>query len=266
VRGFTAIAVLALTMPLPIVTVTATATSSVLTCDGKPATHVGTNGKNKIVGTAGADVIVGKGGDDTIKGRGGKDRICGGGGSDDISGGGGIDRIFGNSGHDFLEGGDGDDRIFGGDGNDLLFGDDGHDRLDGGPDFDDCTNGPGIGERLRCEFAYFAVDVSSPAQTSEELITFTIEVTNTGPDEVPYRLFLEVDSPDLDCGSYPWEGSSSRPILSVGEVDHLERQVSCDNPRGDDPRVEMLVLAFPLADDPHRGDNSDSSTTHAIVE
>jgi Ca2+-binding RTX toxin-like protein len=259
------VALLALATPFVGVSVSATATSSVVTCDGRPATHVGTNGSNTIVGTAGPDVIVAKGGDDTIKGRGGKDRICAGGGDDSISAGGGADRIFAGGGRDRVEAGDGDDRVLGGDGNDGLFGEDGHDHLDGGGDFDICLHGPGIGDRVRCETADYTVEVSSPAETSQALITFTIEVTNNGPDEVPYVLFLEVDSPDFDCGSYPWEGTRTRPILEVGETEVIERDVTCDNPGGADPRVTLTAQVVPQARDPE-DDNSDSSTTRPIVK
>ena len=54
-----------------------------LTCDGLPATIVGTEfADNPLDGTTGDDVIVGLGGDDFINGFGGNDRICGGEGGD----------------------------------------------------------------------------------------------------------------------------------------------------------------------------------------
>lgn len=84
-------------------------------CDGRPATLIGTAGKEVLTGTPGADVIVGLGGKDTIYGMGGNDTICGG------------------HGNDRLYGGDGDDRLFGEGGNDKLFGEAGADYLDGGP-------------------------------------------------------------------------------------------------------------------------------------
>ena len=107
------------------------------TCNGIPATIVGTDGDDKIKGTSGDDAIVGLGGNDRIDGKGGND--C-------IDGGDGNDRIKGDAGNDTLLGGDGDDRIDGGDGNDDLDGGDGLDRIDGGPDTDTCVNGPLIKE------------------------------------------------------------------------------------------------------------------------
>src|SRR4051794_29572196 len=52
-------------------------------CNGRPATVVGTDGADEIVGTAGPDVIVGGAGDDTIYGLGGDDVICAYGDADD---------------------------------------------------------------------------------------------------------------------------------------------------------------------------------------
>ncbi|HWI44364.1 MAG TPA: lipase family protein [Nocardioides sp.] len=90
------------------------------TCEGRPATIVGTAGRDRLLGTAGNDVIVGLGGGDTIRGRGGKDRICGRGGADRIRGGSGADRIRGGRGNDVIRGGPGKDRIRGGPGRDRI--------------------------------------------------------------------------------------------------------------------------------------------------
>ena len=60
---------------------TATA-SQVITCDGIPATHVGTDNHNVIIGSNGDDVIVGFDGPDQIFGRRGNDLICGDAGND----------------------------------------------------------------------------------------------------------------------------------------------------------------------------------------
>ncbi len=54
------------------------------TCDGLPATIVGTEGDDDIDGTAGDDVIAGLAGDDKIDGKGGNDTVCGGAGDDEI--------------------------------------------------------------------------------------------------------------------------------------------------------------------------------------
>ena len=56
------------------------------TCDGKPATIVGTPGDDVIDGTSRSDVIHGLGGNDTINGLDGDDFICGGDGHDIING------------------------------------------------------------------------------------------------------------------------------------------------------------------------------------
>lgn len=63
------------------------------TCQGLPATIVGTTGDDRLVGTAKADVILARGGDDRVEGRGGDDVICGGPGTDRLLGGAGEDRI-----------------------------------------------------------------------------------------------------------------------------------------------------------------------------
>jgi Ca2+-binding RTX toxin-like protein len=131
---------------------TAGAVSS--TCDGVPATIVGTDGDDVIDGTSGPDVISAGAGNDTVRGFGGNDRICGGPGDDTIDGGPGNDRIFGGAGRDILsdpggrnvvDGGDGaddistgedDDIVRGRDGNDVIRVSKGSDRLTGGEGFD----------------------------------------------------------------------------------------------------------------------------------
>jgi len=85
-------------------------------CQGRRATIVGTQGKDRIKGTMRADVIVAKGGNDRINGRGGKDVICAGGGDDVVIGGKGEDRLDGGPGSDVLSGGPGNDSINGGTG------------------------------------------------------------------------------------------------------------------------------------------------------
>jgi Ca2+-binding RTX toxin-like protein len=125
------------------------------TCDGHPATIVGTPGPDKLVGTKGDDVIVGLGGDDVIRGRAGNDILCGGGGADHVMGGIGSDVVRGGAGDDELDdvvgishvaGGAGDDTIEvfsseggdfrGGPGKDEISVQGAHDRLYGGPDHD----------------------------------------------------------------------------------------------------------------------------------
>lgn len=135
---------------------TATA-RAVPTCDGKPATLVGTSGDDRLRGTSGDDVIVGLGGNDVIHGRGGDDVLCGGGGDDHLVGARGDDTMLGQAGVDVLDdegggisvmkAGPGNDflqteasdggRFAGGPGNDTYFIVGDHAHLDGGPGNDD---------------------------------------------------------------------------------------------------------------------------------
>jgi hypothetical protein len=85
-----------------------------VTCDGLPATRVGTAAANTISGTSGIDVIQGLGGNDIIKGLGGNDVLCGGPGTDQVLGSTGDDRLFGEAEKDSLNGEAGFDRCDGG--------------------------------------------------------------------------------------------------------------------------------------------------------
>ena len=106
--------------------------ASVPTCNGLPATCVGTEGDDLILGSDVADVIVALGGDDVIHGDRGDDTICAGAGNDSILGAMGKDTILGEAGDDFLFGAVGDDDLQGGPGYDVLWGGPGHDTLSGG--------------------------------------------------------------------------------------------------------------------------------------
>jgi Ca2+-binding RTX toxin-like protein len=102
------------------------------TCDGKPATIVGTEGPDTLSGTDGPDVIAGLGGDDVLFGGGGDDSICGGAGEDRLFGEAGGDRLFGDDGRDIIAGGNGNDTADVGDGSsDVIYGELGDDRLTG---------------------------------------------------------------------------------------------------------------------------------------
>jgi hypothetical protein len=114
------------------------------TCNGKPATIVGTAGDDVLRGTKLPDVIVGLGGNDTITGASGNDTICAGPGNDTI--------IAGN-GHDFVDGGSGGDTIIGGFGNDFLHGGLGNDQVNGDVGLDNCNGGIGQDSPLSCEVA-----------------------------------------------------------------------------------------------------------------
>jgi Ca2+-binding RTX toxin-like protein len=116
---------------------------SALTCNGQPATIVGTDHADRIIGTDGPDVIVGLGGYDHIQGGGGDDVICGGMTKDELEGGPGNDWIAGGHGPDEFDLGgapiwttsdadDGNDTDFGGRGDDVFYGSDGNDSTHGG--------------------------------------------------------------------------------------------------------------------------------------
>ncbi|MGZ4457195.1 MAG: calcium-binding protein [Nocardioides sp.] len=64
-----------------------------VTCQGRVATLVGTDGPDVLTGTDGPDVVAGLGGDDRIEGLGGADVLCGGPGADSLDGGGGDDAL-----------------------------------------------------------------------------------------------------------------------------------------------------------------------------
>ncbi len=147
-----------------------------LTCHGRPATYVGTEGADRIdiKGNAG-QVIVALGGDDFIKTRAGKDVVCGGNGDDSINTGGSReDRAFGGAGNDTiilaeLARGEGDDDslttigftkddLDGGAGNDFISAAGrpdviagGNDALDGGDGVDFCGGNSGIDTAVDCE-------------------------------------------------------------------------------------------------------------------
>ncbi len=103
-------------------------------CEGRPATIIGSGVGATITGTDGDDVIVGTTGNDTIDGGGGDDVICAGPGDDVVNGGTGDDRIRGQAGNDTVDGGPG---------RDILRGNDGVDIVRGGPDDDVVRGGRG---------------------------------------------------------------------------------------------------------------------------
>jgi len=102
-----------------------------VSCHGKTATMVGTEGRDVLRGTKKRDVIVGLGGNDKIIGLGGNDVICGGPGKDKIMGGKGKDKLYGDAGKDRLIGGPGVDRVVGGAGLDRVIGGAGVDKVIG---------------------------------------------------------------------------------------------------------------------------------------
>jgi uncharacterized delta-60 repeat protein len=130
-----------------------------LSCQGRPATVIGTPADDILVGTRGDEVIHGLDGNDTIIAQRGDDTICAGAGRDLVFGGSGSDRMEGNEGNDelvgelpfldrtfgrdVLSGGGGKDRLFGDRGNDLLEGGAGNDWLVGGFGKDELVGGAG---------------------------------------------------------------------------------------------------------------------------
>jgi len=119
------------------------ALNAVASCNGVPATIIGTPGDDDITGTNGDDVIVTFGGDDTVDGLDGDDIICLGAGADVGKGGTGKDQIFGGSGPDNLRGQKGGDTLVGGSGGDTLRGGSGGDELLGGTGKDILEGGSG---------------------------------------------------------------------------------------------------------------------------
>ena len=112
-------------------------------CNGIPATILGTAGDDVINGTNDPDVIVGLGGDDTINGGNGDDIICGYGGDNILNGGNGNDTLVGRYGIDVLDGGNGNDTLMGRAGDDALVGNKGDDTLTGGTGADSFSGGSG---------------------------------------------------------------------------------------------------------------------------
>jgi hypothetical protein len=263
------------------------------TCDGRPATIVGTNGRNTIRGTRGPDVIVGKGGNDKIHGRGGRDRICGGTGSDLIEGDSGNDRLFGGSGDDgivgedghddlfgfdgddlmlggvgddFARGGEGDDLVGGEEGTDVLKGDDGddtvaggagNDDIDGGAGSDECDQQGGTGPVTRCETADFSVTVDCPPTGGEGQNTCSIQVTNDGPDAASYFLSQTEDGDGVECNGP--DGTTRKPVLASGQARLSNYTMDC-HLFNDADHVTVLAEVLPQATDPDTADNSAQDT------
>ena len=149
------------------------------TCAGRPATMIGSPGRDVLKGTRRSDVILALGGADRIESFSGADTICSGpgddvvdagpngehGGADLVLGGPGEDRITlgpelgtakGQGGDDVLIGSRGGDGLYGGSGDDVLrggpnpiynsdflYGGPGNDKLFGGPGPDALHGGPG---------------------------------------------------------------------------------------------------------------------------
>jgi uncharacterized delta-60 repeat protein len=101
-------------------------------CKGKPATVVGTPGRDRLKGTARRDVIAALAGNDVVRALAGNDIVCAGAGKDLVRAGAGKDLVLGGSGRDLLFGQGGKDRLLGQKGPDTLVGGRGRDALRGG--------------------------------------------------------------------------------------------------------------------------------------
>jgi hypothetical protein len=99
------------------------------TCQGEPATIVGTPGNDDLSGTGARDVIALLEGDDRVNAGDGDDLICGDEGNDPL--------LVGDAGDDLMSGDAGDDNLNSVDGvmnNDRLNGDTGTDTCESDPD------------------------------------------------------------------------------------------------------------------------------------
>jgi hypothetical protein len=156
---------------LPAFTLPAAAPSAV-SCQGVPATIVGTDGSDVIRGTDGPDVIAAGGGHDVVLARQGDDLVCGGSGADLVRGGGGADVLAGGRGMDSLFGGNGDDMISGGDGD------------------DGCLQGPGTGTKDSCAVRIAAAgDISCEPGWTSTATRCRMKATS---DQVTRRGFVAV--------------------------------------------------------------------------
>jgi hypothetical protein len=126
------------------------------TCNGVPATIVGSAGNDILVGTNRRDVIVSLAGGDAIRSLGGRDTVCAGKGNDQVSAGSAADDVSGGPGQDRLRGGGAGDVLEGEAGNDVLEGERGADRLLGGPGRD-IARGAAEGDSVRdCERRHYS--------------------------------------------------------------------------------------------------------------
>ena len=133
-----------ISMALSFLPLRAIAETSNPTCEGTPATILGTSADDTLIGTRADDVLVAGGGADVVKGLGGNDVICGGRGPDSVVGGNGQDLVVGEAGNDELVGGSGEDVLRGSSGGDAIGGGAGNDVLVGGIGDDVMIGGVGV--------------------------------------------------------------------------------------------------------------------------
>lgn len=167
------------------------------TCDGLPATILGTDGSDNLLGTAGDDVIVTLGGDDLVDAAGGSDIVCGGDGADILIGGTGNDRLFGENGDDDLRGDDGDDFMSGGSGQDALRGNAGNDQLTGDAGDDVMVGSAGNDQ---CDGVSGVDSADSACETRLNLDADVLFLTLYAPDGTPLdgELYVPTNDAALD--------------------------------------------------------------------
>jgi len=191
------IAVLALALLLPV-------SLQAQTCDGLPATIVGTDADDQLLGTPGDDVIVGLGGNDIIDGGTGNNVICGGDGDDIITGANFNDRFFGENGdddlrgdvgNDYLDGGPGndslrggsnDDELIGGAGNDVMVGGDGADSCDGVSGTDSADSACEVKANLDADVLFLRLYAPDGTPLDGELYVPTNDAATDGTREVAW--------------------------------------------------------------------------------
>jgi hypothetical protein len=235
------------------------------TCDGRPATIVGTPGDDRLVGTDGPDVILGRAGDDELRGKTGKDRLCGGSGDDALVGSPGNDRLVGGPGDDVLSGGSGANVLRGEDGADRVDGGGGDDVVDGGADRDLCQDSNGT-KFKGCESADFSVQIRGPLQVTDEPTPFAVIVFNDGPDDAAYEFGFQV-GPDsirrgeppplasLSCDVLDEPESGLQPVLVAGGQRIHEFTLDCRAEPEGSRGLPVRAGADPDVDDPDDFDN-----------
>ena len=245
-RATSIVATAAILASLSAATVAApSAAAEKVTCRGKVATIVGTQGPDVLVGTNGRDIIAGLGGNDVIKGLGGHDLICAGRGADRVKGNQGSDRIYGNAGPDKLFGGKGPDKLFGGVSDDLLKGQKGGDALDGGPGTDTCYQNQGTGSETSCELP--AAVVVPPVEKPT--------VIPPGPTPIPLDGILAVAYTDLN-GDH---------VYDTGDV--LIAKLADTDPGGFPSIGDTVIMGrYPTSLDPAPADFGDWNVTSHPVE
>ncbi len=209
--------------------------AEVVTCDGKPATIVGTDGRDVIRGTSGNDVIAALGGRDVVLGSAGDDTICG---------------------------GDGDDVLQGGIGDDVLIGADGHDIANGSAGVDRCS-----AETANCESGIGAlpawrirVDAQSPL-LSPFLNNMSVTVTNVSgiTPRGPIVVNASFSEGQLWQG---WSNQSNWNCVSIDPVPPAAGAVSCRY-IGTMPLIQNSVLG--LGDQVNAAPGSTVTSTYCLT-